>query len=491
MKQWLLALALVVGLPGWGWAADWYVTNAGAGATDGSNYANAFAGWSDINFGGISAGDTLIVCGTVSSNTSMAVSIAGTAANPITITGNCPEEGGVTGVLSGNNTATGYVFGLSIAADSSYVNVEDLTIKNSAQDGTADCLFLSSFGSGAGHNTLSRLTITHCGQEGIITQKPYTTIQDSTIDDIGEDGINFNTLAINGLVTGNTIGHFSTINTTGDGIESSTTMSGNLTIRNNVITFDTLTSTKQAIICGNTAGTGICTVEYNTITAPVAANNGGISVITGTSVVRGNIVTGFTSCISSASSASGLIVYVYGNVVKNCSLNGIRFTASTGTHQYFVYHNTGYNVHNGLTTSMTGGATSTLAHYNNIYKPTSTSTGQVLGIVSGVTYSGNGNFLGSNNYDQYIGNISCGGSTYFTVAAYQAACVQESASSAADPLFLSTTDYRLSAASTARRAGISGYLCKDVRGRACYPDTPDIGAYQATSGDQAATRTAR
>jgi len=60
-----------------------------------------------------------------------------------------------------------------------------------------------------------------------------------------------------------------------------------------------------------------------------------------------------------------------------------------------------------------------------------------------------------------------------------------------DPLFMSTTDYRLRPTSLLRRAGTGGVLCIDYRGRACYPDRPDIGAYQSSSGDPAATRAAR
>lgn len=53
------------------------------------------------------------------------------------------------------------------------------------------------------------------------------------------------------------------------------------------------------------------------------------------------------------------------------------------------------------------------------------------------------------------------------------------------------SDYRTIGNSTARRASISGYPCTDVRGRACYPNRPDIGAYQSTSGDPAGPRAAR
>ena len=57
-----------------------------------------------------------------------------------------------------------------------------------------------------------------------------------------------------------------------------------------------------------------------------------------------------------------------------------------------------------------------------------------------------------------------------------------------DPLL--TTGYKTKAASPLRRAGTDYAECKDVRGRRCW-QPPDIGAYQATSGDEANTRTPR
>lgn len=63
----------------------------------------------------------------------------------------------------------------------------------------------------------------------------------------------------------------------------------------------------------------------------------------------------------------------------------------------------------------------------------------------------------------------------------------------ADPLFLDTenANYRTAGSSPARRAGISGYPCADVRGRACYPDSPDIGANSCGPGCPAGTRLPR
>lgn len=60
-----------------------------------------------------------------------------------------------------------------------------------------------------------------------------------------------------------------------------------------------------------------------------------------------------------------------------------------------------------------------------------------------------------------------------------------------DPGYVSITDYRLRGSSPAMRAGTTGAMCADIRGRPCYGLAPNIGAYQSTSGDPAATRAAR
>lgn len=56
-----------------------------------------------------------------------------------------------------------------------------------------------------------------------------------------------------------------------------------------------------------------------------------------------------------------------------------------------------------------------------------------------------------------------------------------------DPMLISATDFRTKATSPLRRADTSYPPCSDARGRVCW-NPPDIGAYQASSGDLAAPR---
>jgi hypothetical protein len=80
-------------------------------------------------------------------------------------------------------------------------------------------------------------------------------------------------------------------------------------------------------------------------------------------------------------------------------------------------------------------------------------------------------------------------STYATFVDWQTA--RETTALQSNPVFVTGTDYRLGSTSTLRRAGKwSSNVARDYRGRK-YLVPPDMGAYQSSSGDPAAARTAR
>lgn len=101
-----------------------------------------------------------------------------------------------------------------------------------------------------------------------------------------------------------------------------------------------------------------------------------------------------------------------------------------------------------------------------------------------------------NNYytDQSLNadQFSYQGTTDNTVSGWNARA-QVGTDTQSDPLFVSVdnADYRLLPTSPLHRAGVAIGGCKDFRGRVCPPDSPSVGAYQSTSGDPAATRSAR
>lgn len=88
--------------------ATWYVdqSGTGAGAADGTSYANRFAGWTDAwaTAGDIDAGDLVYACGTQTGT--MAFSDGGSVGNRLTIDGTCPKGDGTfdPGVVNANGT---------------------------------------------------------------------------------------------------------------------------------------------------------------------------------------------------------------------------------------------------------------------------------------------------------------------------------------------------------------------------------------------------
>lgn len=103
MRFILVALLL---LAGDAWCATWYVDQAGtgAGAADGTSYANRFAGWNDAwtTAADIDAGDTVYACGTQTGT--MAFSDGGSVGNRLTIDGACPKGDGTLdqGIVNAN-----------------------------------------------------------------------------------------------------------------------------------------------------------------------------------------------------------------------------------------------------------------------------------------------------------------------------------------------------------------------------------------------------
>lgn len=124
------------------------------------------------------------------------------------------------------------------------------------------------------------------------------------------------------------------------------------------------------------------------------------------------------------------------------------------------------------------------------------SEGQVTGSAGAAIAIESAASVGNNEYRNNLLYNSGTTSTIFykgtgltTVAAFQAACSGDTCAGniSSNPLLL--TDGRTGANSPARRAGVPYLGCIDHRGRVCW-SPPDIGAYQASRGDPANTRTA-
>jgi hypothetical protein len=110
---------------------------------------------------------------------------------------------------------------------------------------------------------------------------------------------------------------------------------------------------------------------------------------------------------------------------------------------------------------------------NNIFAGSSNETWYYIYIQSG-TYRGDNNlfFGGANGWQDR-------GVTMATLVAWRASSGQDGRSLNSDPLFVSSSDFRLKPSSPAIDAGVNVGLTKDILGVAIpQGSAPDIGAYE-------------
>lgn len=509
-----VVLLLLVVLPSWVQAATYYMRPYATGPygdSSGSSYVNAFRAWNANTLPAWNPGDRLIICGVVGIHPSDVTGFMnmganeGSAASHIVITGLCPEEAGTLGTLTGGNTLKPV-----LRITFSYVDLEDINVTNSqlwvddyvdyGAGVNADCVIVSSAGGGLGFNIVSRVRTSECSGVGINVQKPSVIVQDSVVTKIGIDGIIMSSAASGTIIRRNIVSDFARHNSLADGIETTTATTGDILIEYNTVTFQNYYSTKSGIIGGGTAP-GVTTIRFNTVISPdlaaAVANptpNNGISWTAGQADIYGNTVYGFYAGLSCFNvGVAHTTVNMYNNVVSN-NYFAIRLAPSVGTPTFNLYNNTAATVSYGISDGHT--VSNTINAYNNVItllNPQSLGAikGYALSIATGTTYNGNNNDFYPEGTD-FMRNQLCAGGPYATLAAYKAACpTVDMATISADPLFVSTSDYRTRGTSPIRNTGIVKSWCRDPRNRMCRDDRRDIGAYQSSSGDQAATRAAR
>lgn len=485
-------LALLLLVLGWGqaWAATYYVTPTGAGATNGTSLANAFAGWSDIPGNTFSAGDVLCVVGELNSDTTMSFTDAGSSGNPIIIAGDCSEGAGI---LDGNDLAAP-VLQLGTAGNAaSYVRLRGLTIRDSNPT-TGDCILDSSLGAGGGFNEFIDLTVTDCGNYAWHGQKPSPTIDGGTYSYCGDDCIAVNSLALSPTIRNATIEYISTRTTSGDGIAIyDHPGTSNVLVEDNRCYWDYTEKEKSCFIIG--VATGEVIVRDNILIARVAApTNHAISITAGTNVyVSGNYCDGWNACVTHYSvTAEGIdsALYVRGNVAKG-SQYAVLFTTSVGTPSLYAENNSGAGLVNGLRATATVAAN--LYVRNNTFRLDSSGGDALYVANTHNSYTGSNNNFGPEGAS-FIENYECGGTIYATAAAYVAACTQETGTSSSVPGwvggtdpddvmgFCLTPDSPLLAAGTYIGAYATGYRGKDLG------KPPAIGAMALCRARVPATR---
>lgn len=265
-----------------------------------------------------------------------------------------------------------------------------------------------------------------------------------------------------------------------------------------------------------TLGAGTVTnnrIRFNTIRCDqhieycrgVAIDGSALGDATGNSII-GNVLDG----MSIRSQINGNGNFIIGNVCKNQRVGTVNTAAAqcfdmegyAGPSQDNVFaHNLCIgNAYGAFLQIQSGGNTkSGMKIYNNMAVDCGGDAGQVAGsagaafAIESAASVGNQEFKNNIIYSSTTSNtVFYKGTGLTTVSGFQSACSGDvcSGNLSSDPLLNSTTDFRLQLSSPAVRAGVMG-VCRDVRDRACSSTAPNIGAYQSTSGDPAATRAVR
>jgi hypothetical protein len=516
----LLLLCLL--MPTLAEATTWYVRPAGGtyGAENGTSYANAFDGFADIVWsgGGIVAGDTLFVCGAHSEK--LAAGISGTSVAQTIVDGACPSDAGS---ITVGGTATA-AWEQVDATGESYWTVQHLTLSG----GTVASLYCNGFNTNC-HGNIYQNNVLTCTETGGVSagvrlrSGQTSTIAHNTITgnngactwgilmDTAESG---DATLVGNVIEFNTISDFSIACIRVKGLNLANPLPGPNYVRDNIVhdcgdgiyhvNADGIVNSRNVSYNHtrvNSSGEGYCFAstwadlaiwEYNegygcrwkgfeayaddtraltgvivrgnylhdndvantAFRAGIDINNGtpGSAVWTGVSVA-GNIIVGSSAGIQVGDGVVGIIA---NNTIINPLFEAGIFLDTNANNLSFLNNLCATGNTLPCIWMSDAGVGASIIVRNQLYDPTFTT-----------------NLLRKASVNYTSGTI-----TTIDAGAVVAA-----------PLLL--TNYKTKASSPARYAGVATAFCLDFRGRVCSAPKPDIGAYQATSGDLASTRAAR
>lgn len=541
----LLLVLFALLAPTWAYAETLYVRAASGeyGAEDGSNYANAFDDFDDIVWGGaagqLGPGDTLIVCGTFTTLTLQA-KLNGTAGSPITIDGDCSGQGDLSRAVLDASIANlsdtqqmivnrwqygagpsgiGYTYltfknfrvileagetfeksGVLIEATSA-PNVVDRTVPVNI---TLDSFEVSSTGTyttdtevqvclsvKASNVKVTNSTIHDCPNDGIYAEGNNNELSNLWCYNIdlqtsapGGDCIQFGG-AVGIQNTGNWI-HHNLLDARGTSAKMALMLSGDSDlVQNNTVEYNTLYGGATVLNLNPSGGTFRYNLLYSTVGGQGTPrgvvnieNQVGNNLATNTINMSGNLIVGeqgvYTHGIYAvvAGLTNRLTLNLVNNTIIGFTTTGVQCSGGVGVMTC--------NIQNNIVQSTSGtqafsfGSLTTTVRRNNIWFGT------------GIKDQGGGaadNSTGDLNVNPLLINPSIAVGTF--------SCCGGVAMPGVVTGSPARGDHKTKPTSPARRAGTPSGLCADVRGRVCYPDRPDIGAYQASSGDLAVSRTAR
>ena len=511
LRQTLLLCVLL--LPAPLYAATFYVGASATGAGTGTSTSNLCGGLADADCTP-SAGDTVYLCGAFTAQMAPQA-VNGTAGNVITYDFDCD---GNPATLTFDASADR---GLYISSKS-YLTINNARVTGATGVGGSNDTGLISIALST-HITLNSPTTYNNTAASAARGLSVRTSSDVTINDAVSYGNYGHGIIINNDSTRIVVDGFTTYNNRRTGIQfegfsthdslTYSSASHGLTYGNgngcyaiigDHITFDDIISYGNDNVLGDGEGYG-CAIQQ--VTNATVSNmtvydnrSDGIEVWGNTSLsaadcrVFSNTVYNHTG-YGDDSGSNGIEVrtgyspgcHIYGNLLFNNTKNFRLGNDSTGTSR--LTHNTTYGGTYSLrmvdsneagTNAVTGW---TIA--NNIFD-----TPLTYWLYTDVT-SANSNTFAKNDWAGSKSSVY--NNTTYTTADITTV---DSTGVTTSPAYVGTdrtlsASYRLMPGSSLTNISALRGPCADARGRACPPDRPNIGAYQSTSGDPAATRSAR
>lgn len=473
-----LSLLVLFLLSSQAWGATWYVrpgTSFG-GTNAGTSYANAWQDWSNVVWASLSAGDTLIACGTFSYTSAGASFVAtvaqsGSAGSILTIDGNCSASGDLSRAVIYNNGTRGNFLTTNTQT---YITIKNIEITGFTNHGlwlcdTATCdqtvtrniiatsLYIHEIQGNAG---ASPNAIKYGGK--------IITISDSVINNCGDDCIFGQGTSV--TISGNTITGPSVDTATGDCFQTNGQIDGLIVSQNSC---SKTADVKQCYVVSAPTDSGLIAIKYNTCVMPaggttaigiyteapgkifgniISGGADGIHAYTayGTLDVWSNIVTGTTSeCFGVGFGSLSTDVNFFNNSGANCGTYGIALNTNSTTSSSQM------NAISGATECYWEYNTSSAESYDDFYNCTTA-------ITQGNTHTSGA--VGTGTITSVPGWV--GGTSPTTAAGF-----------------------KLKVGSALRRAGTSLNIgaVQDYSNRA-FHNPPSIGAYEVTSGQDACTR---
>jgi hypothetical protein len=484
----LLLLCLV-----WGqaWGATWYVRPIAGeyGTEDGTSLANAFDGFGDMagSYASIAAGDTVcyatdtqgagfVVADAQSNPTHLHFfNDSGSAGNPITLDGDCDGDGVKTTIDAG-----GTIERVMQIADNNNLTIKNLDIRN----GTRRGMLLYNVATDATDRGALIVDSVYVGNIeggatpiGIDVRGLGVTVRNSTIEDIGEDGIFHK--GPNSVITGNTLRRVSTEGTNGDCIQLSDAylnfvMTGNYCDHTNV-------ASKQCFIASVPTDAGYGVMSDNTCLRPAAEGTSatyGIYVETasGNSTILRNYYKGGRTAIQYLGAGTADIRGNVSIVLDSDAPTAARCISLGATSgQTDVENNSCSGGYDGI---VSDSATVAVIRNNAVANVTNDCIDKKAGDTESY-----------NKCAAYGGDLVSNDGTTTTPGTSTAAAVMGWVGGTAPT---TSAGFKLASGSALRRAGADGNIgnIQDSGNRA-FLHPPSIGAWEAASGDAAAARTAR